>query len=329
MANTSRGTVDKVLHNRFGVSPKTRERVLEIVKELNYEQNIIAKTLVRKEPISIDIILTPQDNPYITEILLGVNKAMEEYAPFNVEVAVEMLPSLKAAEQVNILEAQYRKGTKGIVLFPIDDAEVIQKANQIVAADIPVITFNSRIDQIKGLWYIGQNHVQGGRTAAGLLCKVVRPVKKLGVIISSYSLSCHRERLQGFTQKVKDVMPDAVIVDTIENEDGDEAAFEATIQMCNRYPDMDSIYITGGGVGGLGKALKLLDRKDIHVICHDLTADARALLAEGYVDFVLGQNPQYQGYLMVKTLFDYILKKVSPQANALEMPIDIYTEDNL
>ena len=37
LANVSRGTVDRVLNNRSGVSEATRQKVLKIAKELHYD----------------------------------------------------------------------------------------------------------------------------------------------------------------------------------------------------------------------------------------------------------------------------------------------------
>ena len=45
IANVSRGTVDKVIHNRSGVSSETRAKVLAIIKELDYHPNPIGKAL--------------------------------------------------------------------------------------------------------------------------------------------------------------------------------------------------------------------------------------------------------------------------------------------
>ncbi|WP_234408903.1 LacI family DNA-binding transcriptional regulator [Marinilabilia salmonicolor] len=38
-ANVSIGTVDRVLHNRGEVAKKTKEKVLTIAKEMNYQQH--------------------------------------------------------------------------------------------------------------------------------------------------------------------------------------------------------------------------------------------------------------------------------------------------
>jgi LacI family transcriptional regulator len=48
LANVSIGTVDRVLHNREGVSLKTKEKILAIIKQYNYEPNIIAQSLTKK-----------------------------------------------------------------------------------------------------------------------------------------------------------------------------------------------------------------------------------------------------------------------------------------
>ena len=64
LANVSRGTVDRVLNNRSGVSEATRQKVLKIAKELHYEPNFLAKALVsKKESLKIGVILTPDYNP--------------------------------------------------------------------------------------------------------------------------------------------------------------------------------------------------------------------------------------------------------------------------
>ncbi len=87
--------------------------------------------------------------------------------------------------------------------------------------------------------------------------------------------------------------------------------------------------MTGGGIEGVGHALELLNlNTKVKVICHDLTPDSITLLNSGCVDFVIGQNPEQQGYQLVKTLFEYLVKKNIPTDN-VEIPITIITQDSL
>ena len=58
LANVSRGTVDKVLNGRPGVKEETKQKVLQIAKELNYHPNFLGKALVQsKTPLKIGVVL--------------------------------------------------------------------------------------------------------------------------------------------------------------------------------------------------------------------------------------------------------------------------------
>ena len=52
-AGVSIATVSKVLNNKMYVSPATREKVLRIVKELNYSPNVSAASLACHKEYSV------------------------------------------------------------------------------------------------------------------------------------------------------------------------------------------------------------------------------------------------------------------------------------
>ena len=45
LADVSIGTIDRVLNNRTGVAPATREKVLQIIKDTGYKKNLVASRL--------------------------------------------------------------------------------------------------------------------------------------------------------------------------------------------------------------------------------------------------------------------------------------------
>ena len=130
MAGVSRGTVDKVLNHRPGVKQETKERVLKIIKEMNYQPNFLGKALVQsKDPLKIGIILTPEYNPYIQEILKGIRDAKAEFSAFGIEVITKMLKSLDPFEQLSIIEELVAEGVQGLAVFPLNNARVIDYLN--------------------------------------------------------------------------------------------------------------------------------------------------------------------------------------------------------
>lgn len=329
LANVSRGTVDKVLNKRPGVKEETRNKILRIAEELNYQPNFLGKALVQsKTPTKIGIILTPDYNPFIQATLRGIHKATKEFSPFALDVSVKMLTTLEPAELVNLLTDMSADGYSGIAVFPIDDNQVKNKINQLVEQGIVIITFNSRIEGIHDLCFLGQDHIKGGATAAGLMGRLLPDGGDLGIIISSHNLSCHQCRLKGFQDKLKSHYPGLNIVEIRENQDRKDEAFKISLEYCNKYPDLKGIYITGGGVGGVGSALEISQKAQVmKVVCHDLIPDTIDLLQNGTIDFAIGQNATHQGYLLVKILFDYIIKCQKPELYYINVPITIVTDD--
>lgn len=331
LANVSRGTVDKVLNNRPGVKEETKLKILQIAKELHYQPNFLGKALVQsKEPTKLGIILTPDYNPYIQDMLKGIRQAKEEFAPFNLEITIKMLTTLEPAELVNLLTDMSMDGYDGIAVFPIDDTQVKNKINQLSDQGVIIVTFNSKIEGIKQLCFLGQDHTKGGATAAGLLGRLLPDGGDIGVIISSYHLSCHQCRLNGFQDKLAQKFPDLRIVEIQENQDHKEDAFKITLEYCNKYPNLKGLYITGGGVSGVGNALEIAGKSGkLKVVCHDLVPDTIPLLQNGVVDFALDQNAKHQGHELVKILFDYIIKRQKPSSDYIQIPITIVMEDTI
>ena len=330
LANVSRGTVDKVLNNRPGVKDSTREKVLKIATELHYQPNFIGKALVHSNnPIKIGIILTPDYNPFVQELLEGIQNAQNEFSAFGIEVITKMMTSLEPAEQLSIINELVDMNVSGMAVFPLDNPHIFSRVNHLIENQMAVITFNSKVEGIHHLSFIGQNHYKGGRTAASLISKICPPDTNIGVIISSHNLSCHQDRLRGFEDKLAELNSDFKILDIQENQDRKDDAFRITLEYCNNYPELGAIYLTSGGITGVASALEIAEKtQQIKVICHDITTDTVPLLKKGVVDFALGQSPVLQGYQLVKTLFEYLVKNICPPDN-IEIPITIATDESL
>ncbi|MBL7006382.1 MAG: LacI family DNA-binding transcriptional regulator [Spirochaetia bacterium] len=331
LAGVSRGTVDKVLNGRPGVKAETRERVLKIADELDYKPNYLGKALVKsREKTRIGVILTPEYNPFVHEIIQGIHQAQDEFKLFGIEIEIKMLNTLEPAEQIGILHYFENENFAGVAVFPLNDTQVIRKVNSMSARGIAIITFNSRIKEINDICFIGQNHYWGGRTAAGLMTKLLPEGGETAVIISATALSCHQDRLKGFTDRIKTVTPEITIRAVKENQDRTESAFRIMLEYCNSYPDLKGLYITGGGCAGVCRALEAAEKTGrIKVISHDVVSDTLQLLNTGAIDFTLGQTPELQGYLLIKTLFEYLIKQQKPVSGIIDIPIEIITSDTL
>lgn len=78
IANVSAATVSHVLNDSAKISEETRRKVLELVKELNYTPNTIAKSLKLKKTHTIGVIMEDITVFNAPEIINGINEFTEE-----------------------------------------------------------------------------------------------------------------------------------------------------------------------------------------------------------------------------------------------------------
>jgi len=70
--NVSVVTVSKVLRNQGRISDSTRKRVLRRAKQLNYQMNWVARSLVTRRTFTIGLLLPDFTHPFFAEIAKAV-----------------------------------------------------------------------------------------------------------------------------------------------------------------------------------------------------------------------------------------------------------------
>ena len=71
LTGLSKGTVDRVLHNRGEVSKKSREKVMEAVRELGYQPDLNASILARREVHTIALLVPTDEKGSFWELALS------------------------------------------------------------------------------------------------------------------------------------------------------------------------------------------------------------------------------------------------------------------
>ena len=74
LANVSTSTVSHVINKDRFVSEKIREKVMAVVKELNYQPSGLARSFKTKETKTIGMLVTASDNPFFAEVVHAVER---------------------------------------------------------------------------------------------------------------------------------------------------------------------------------------------------------------------------------------------------------------
>ena len=107
ITNVSRGTIDRVLNNRGGVSPETEKKVRAAMEALNYLPNKAAQNLaVRRKKLKFGFILISPNNynPFFADVERGIRKKALELEEFGVTVDIRFTPINEINKQLELLD---------------------------------------------------------------------------------------------------------------------------------------------------------------------------------------------------------------------------------
>lgn len=156
-AGVSQKTVSRVVNGEPHVSPEVRDRVLRVIRELDYRPNNAARALLlgRYRRIGVVSLGTALYGP--STLLIALERAMQR-AGYSFALA-----STLEGQKVSVaVEALLEQGVDGIVLSePIDDGTPLR-----LTADVPVISLGEGVELTDGVGaVVGADGVRAARIA--------------------------------------------------------------------------------------------------------------------------------------------------------------------
>ncbi len=80
--SVSIATVSRVLNNKGPVKEQTRQRILQVARELNYKPNSIARGLSRQKTDTIGVILPELVDEFFMDIIHGMDEVAHKYGKY-------------------------------------------------------------------------------------------------------------------------------------------------------------------------------------------------------------------------------------------------------
>lgn len=327
----SLGTIDRAINDRGGISPETKNRVLEKLKEANYSPNKIARRLALKRITKIGVILFVKTIFFWSEVERGIKYVEKELRDFGIEVIFYRIGN-NSVELEYAIDKLVNEKVDAMIVRPIDNTRIAEKLNKCIENGIHIVTINENIDQVNKMFSVGPQDFESGIMAGQLMGRLV---KKGKVAIVSYPYESHSltQRYKGFYDHIHKLFSEIEIIDDSKNLTemlGEYNAYFITKHYIENIPDLTGIYNNDGNVYEVGLAVKdeKVNRK-ISVIGHEISPDVADLINQEYIDAVISQDPFSQGYCAMKYLCDFLLNNLKPELSKYFTKIDITMKGNL
>jgi len=328
MAGVSKGTVDRVLHNRGKVSPAALEKINEVLNVIDYEPNLIARNLKSTKVYRICVLLPdPAFDAYWLPCVTGIQDAVTEFKAYNIVIDTHYFNPESTKSFLKTNETIIAKSPDAVLVTPLFHKETVEIAKQYEELGIMVNTFNNQVESSSIKSFVGQDLYKSGRVAASLM-NLILAKGQVAVIHIDESLknAVHmQEKEKGFRSYFEEKKLFNFSITALKLK---YTNIETKLtSFLDENPDLSGIFITTSKAYQIASILSTFDDKKIALIGYDLIEKNVNFLNQGLVHFLIHQNQKRQAYLGVSTLVEHFLfRKDIPEI--ILLPIDIINVEN-
>lgn len=259
MANVSVATVSRVLNKSSHVSEKTKRKVENAIKTLNYRPNEVARSLFKGKSKMISLFVPDITNPFFPELARAVEDIANEYGYTFILCNTDN----DNDKEVAYLNALLQKSIDGILIV----SNTIQ-TEQVKGIDVPIISLDRKIDS--NIISITANNRKGAQQAVRYLKKI--GCKQIAHLAGPQHISSAKDRKLGYIDEVSDeswFSKELIYTSNYTMED----AYKQAKTMLTTHPDIDGIFVSNDLMAvGVLKAAHFLEinvPKDLSVIGFD------------------------------------------------------------
>lgn len=333
-AKVSRATVDRVIHNRPGVSKKTKDRITAIIEELNYQPNVLAQrlALASRGVVRLAVLLpgASDETEYWKAPLEGISRAETEIKQYGVQVDYYFFDQNDKSVFNRQVQLIIDNGADGVLITPTFEPESIVLLAHCKQHKIPCVLMNSDIADQHRLCYIGPELFDSGYLSAQLVDFCLKEQQKVLVIniakeIENNAAIIRKE--QGFLSYFEKKRSSDLLIGFNSTDTDYESVAEKLTTVLDTEKNIGVIYVTNSRVSLVARWLESAGREDIILMGYDYLTTNIEFLKKGVIDFLICEKPQEQGYRSVMTLFQFLVFSTRVDQDYL-MPIDIITSAN-
>jgi LacI family transcriptional regulator len=328
-AHVSIGTVDRVLHMRGRVSPKTRQRIQDIIDAEGYRPNPLARQLKRNRVSQIGVLIPEleKESGYWSLIYDGILKAAEELSAFSFKIELFDFVRSDRASLVSAFERMITSGCCAYIIAPVMQEETLALLMR-HESQLLYTLIDSPLPDAHPISTVAQDPFRGGYLAGKMMDLVSRSSGPYATIRSYTEAFNLNERARGFNAWFSS-RADVDVLDIVCSELHMDETYQVLQDTLRRNPGLKGIF-TVSSIGH--KIADFIDatgrKKDISIIGYDLVTENVQHLKNGKIDCLISQRPEEQGHHALYQLYRKIVLEEEPTPQ-IDMPFDIYFKENL
>jgi LacI family transcriptional regulator len=227
-------TVSKVLRNQGRISDATRKRVLQHAKQLNYQMNWVARSLVTRRTYTIGLLLPEFGHPFFAEIARAVARTVRPHGYHLVISSFEEDPELEASEVDCLLARQ----VDGLIIASAQPSRCLDMFKRVQQRKTPYVLIDRPIAGLRAC-FVGVDNRAIGRLATEHL--IARGCTRIAHLHGP-EVGIATERLLGFRCALVEAGLRAHSRYIVAGGHGDTSGYDGMRKMLKEQPPPDGVF---------------------------------------------------------------------------------------
>jgi LacI family transcriptional regulator len=330
-AGVSVSTVNRILAGASNVRDATVRDVKEAAERIGFYGlgTIRSQVVARRPKYRFGFLLHQPTRTFYKMLGAALEAAARQAEDHEIEAqiafAADLSPQVISSK---LLELGQSCDAVGVVAAV--HPQVTQAVDELERKNVPVFALISQLSATGNVNYVGLDNWKVGRTSAWAFEHLCKTPGKIGILVGNHRYRCQEMNESGFRSYFREYAPEFTLLEPLSTFETSAVAGEMTERLVNEHPDLEGLYISGGGITGAMSALRTCGKAGkIVAVGYELMDTTRAGLLDGTLTVVIA-HPLAR--LASETISGMIKASKAPAEFGKQttvLPFEIYTRENI
>ena len=274
------------------------------------------------EPLKIGVSIADQSNVFYVDILDGMEAAMKDG-----DELIVMDAAFDVAKQITDIEDMIQQDVDVMLVDPVDSVAIQPALEACAAAEIPVIAYNSPVDDSSMVVStVASDNYMAGELIGEALAEWLGGEGKVAMLTYNVAQVC-LDRANGFIAAISNYAG-IEIVESQEIQPGVDTALPVMENILQAYPELTGVFALNDpsaiGAAAAIESAGLLDQ--IAIVGVDGSDEGKAAICEGRMLASAAQHPVDIGKISVETAYAVIAGE-TVEAD-IKVPVELVSAAN-